>query len=111
MPIRFRCAYCNQLMGISHRKAGTVVRCPKCAGEIIVPVPEGVAPAGDAAPQTAGDPVAMNELTFEPGPNEPAPTTAAAAIAATSASSADFPSLSTAVSTPRRTGLHISLGM
>src|SRR5580658_1299088 len=37
MPIRFRCAYCNQLMGISTRKAGTVVKCPKCAGEIIVP--------------------------------------------------------------------------
>jgi len=40
MPIRFRCAYCNQLMGIARRKAGTVVRCPKCAGEIIVPTPE-----------------------------------------------------------------------
>ena len=37
MPIRFRCAYCSQLMAISRRKAGTVVRCPKCAGEIIVP--------------------------------------------------------------------------
>jgi hypothetical protein len=37
MPIRFRCAYCNQLMGIARRKSGTVVRCPKCAGEVIVP--------------------------------------------------------------------------
>lgn len=45
MPIRFRCAYCNQLMGIARRKAGTVVKCPKCAGEIIVPTPE----SGDAA--------------------------------------------------------------
>jgi phage FluMu protein Com len=40
MPIRFRCAYCNQLMGIARRKAGTVVRCPKCAGQLVVPVPE-----------------------------------------------------------------------
>ncbi len=39
MPIRFRCAYCNQLMGISRRKAGTVIRCPKCAGQVIVPHP------------------------------------------------------------------------
>jgi hypothetical protein len=39
MPIRFRCAYCNQLMAIAHRKAGSVVRCPKCAGELIVPTP------------------------------------------------------------------------
>lgn len=40
MPIRFRCAYCNQLMGIATRKAGSVIRCPKCAGEIIVPTPD-----------------------------------------------------------------------
>ena len=33
MPIRFRCAYCNQLMGIAHRKAGSVVRCPTCGGQ------------------------------------------------------------------------------
>src|SRR5262249_55853942 len=37
MPIRFRCAYCNQLLGISRRKAGTVVRCPTCAGQVVVP--------------------------------------------------------------------------
>jgi hypothetical protein len=39
MPIRFRCAYCNQLMGIARRKAGTVVRCPTCAGQVVVPSP------------------------------------------------------------------------
>ena len=44
MPIRFRCAYCEQLMGIARRKAGTVVRCPKCAGEIIVPMPDAGSP-------------------------------------------------------------------
>lgn len=44
MPIRFRCAYCNQLMAISRRKAGNVVSCPKCAGDIIVPSPDGTAP-------------------------------------------------------------------
>ncbi len=41
MPIRFRCAYCNQLMGIARRKAGTVVSCPKCNGQVVVPTPEG----------------------------------------------------------------------
>jgi phage FluMu protein Com len=40
MPIRFRCAYCNQLLGISRRKSGTVVRCPTCAGQVVVPNPE-----------------------------------------------------------------------
>lgn len=37
MPIRFRCAYCNQLLGISRRKAGTVIRCPTCTGQVVVP--------------------------------------------------------------------------
>src|SRR3984893_2440696 len=37
MPIRFRCAYCNQLLGIARRKVGTVVRCPTCAGQVVVP--------------------------------------------------------------------------
>jgi hypothetical protein len=37
MPIRFRCAYCNQLLGIARRKSGTVVNCPKCAGQVVVP--------------------------------------------------------------------------
>ena len=46
MPIRFRCAYCNQLMGISRRKAGTVVRCPTCAGQVVVPDPDAVEATG-----------------------------------------------------------------
>lgn len=52
MPIRFRCAYCNQLLGIARRKAGTVIRCPKCQGNVIVPAPEpeeGSLPPGESA--------------------------------------------------------------
>ncbi len=41
MPVRFRCAYCSQLLGIARRKAGTVVRCPTCAGQVVVPNSEG----------------------------------------------------------------------
>ncbi|GIW82524.1 MAG: hypothetical protein KatS3mg105_4331 [Gemmatales bacterium] len=44
MPIRFRCAYCNQLMGIARRKAGTVVRCPNCSGQVVVPTLDQVEP-------------------------------------------------------------------
>jgi DNA-directed RNA polymerase subunit RPC12/RpoP len=58
MPIRFRCAYCNQLMGISRRKAGTVVRCPSCSGQVVVPNPAAEptekpqeAPSPKASPQ------------------------------------------------------------
>ncbi|MCS6977087.1 MAG: hypothetical protein NZM31_08795 [Gemmatales bacterium] len=40
MPIQFRCAYCNQLLGIARRKAGTAVNCPTCGKQIVVPTPE-----------------------------------------------------------------------
>ncbi len=56
MPIRFRCAYCNQLLGIARRKAGTVVRCPTCAGQVVVP-------AADAAPED--DKPHANQPLFE----------------------------------------------
>jgi DNA-directed RNA polymerase subunit RPC12/RpoP len=48
MPIRFRCVYCKQLMGISRRKAGTVVRCPKCTRQVMVPMADD-APSTEAA--------------------------------------------------------------
>ena len=37
MPIRFRCTNCDQFMGIARRKAGSLVRCPACRREIVVP--------------------------------------------------------------------------
>lgn len=49
MPIRFRCAYCNQLLGISRRKAGQVVRCPTCAGQVVVPQAEDGPPEPEQA--------------------------------------------------------------
>lgn len=66
MPVRFRCVYCDQLLGIARRKAGTVVKCPNCAGQLIVPAPEGdddpsdpdspTAAADDAPPKKAPPP-------------------------------------------------------
>jgi hypothetical protein len=50
MPIRFRCGNCNQLMGISRRKSGSLVRCPACAAQVLVPHLEEV--AEDDAPVT-----------------------------------------------------------
>jgi hypothetical protein len=48
MPVRFRCAYCNQLLGIARRKAGSIVRCPTCSGQVVVPTVESV-PAHQSA--------------------------------------------------------------
>ncbi len=64
MPIRFRCAYCNQLMGIARRKAGNVVRCPTCAGQVIVPTPGAAEP--EPPPPPAPQPVKGPSL-FEQG--------------------------------------------
>jgi hypothetical protein len=38
MAIRFRCTSCSQLMGIAERKAGTMVACPKCQAQVVVPM-------------------------------------------------------------------------
>jgi hypothetical protein len=60
MPIRFRCVYCNQLLGISRRKAGTIVRCTSCEGQLIVPEPS------DAPTEGGSD-----EPSVEPPADEP----------------------------------------
>jgi hypothetical protein len=58
MPIRFRCAYCNQLMGIAKRKAGQVVTCPKCGGQVVVPTPD---PSQEEEEPKPGSPGAVFE--------------------------------------------------
>ena len=45
MPIKFRCHYCRQFLGISQTKAGAVVDCPTCGRSVRVPELDGrVAP-------------------------------------------------------------------
>jgi hypothetical protein len=68
MPIRFRCAYCNQLMGIARRKAGTVVRCPSCSGQVVVPNPTADVtekPHEGASPRPAGAPELFERSNFD----------------------------------------------
>lgn len=59
MPIRFRCRFCNQLMGISRRKAGMTVQCPTCHAQVVVPQDD---PENKAEPPPA-----------QPIPDAPAP--------------------------------------
>lgn len=51
MPIRFRCKYCNQLLGIARRKGGMGVQCPTCHGKLTVPQKDEPEPNGGPAPQ------------------------------------------------------------
>ena len=62
MPIRFRCAYCNQLMGISRKKAGSVVSCPTCSGKVVVPAAE---PTPENPPAKAPEPSAFERQDFD----------------------------------------------
>ena len=39
MPIRFYCPFCDQLLGIASRKAGSPIVCPRCKGQVGVPAP------------------------------------------------------------------------
>jgi hypothetical protein len=60
MPnIVFRCAYCNQLMKIGSRKTGSVVTCPKCANQIVVPTPEEGARRNDGSAPSGGGGVGL----------------------------------------------------
>jgi hypothetical protein len=70
MPIRFRCVYCNQLLGISRRKAGTVVRCTSCQGQLIVPDPSDPATeaAGPNEAAPSAEPSARTEAPARPDP-------------------------------------------
>jgi hypothetical protein len=54
-------------MGIARRKAGTVVRCPRCAGQVIVPDP------GPEVTDAAADAPPPPEGSNGPGPEPPRP--------------------------------------
>jgi len=38
--LKFRCYRCNQLLGATPNKAGSIVTCPKCSAELLIPIPE-----------------------------------------------------------------------
>lgn len=100
MPIRFRCAYCSQLMAIGRRKAGMVVRCPKCAGEIIVPPPEEMQESSEAGTGFDAEnfDVQLESMTL-PTPNE------------SPQAVAEAPPPAPTPAPPRRLGVFVPIGM
>ncbi len=50
MPIRFYCPFCDQLLGVSSRKVGAVVECPRCHGKVGVPRQDAPAPPVPSPP-------------------------------------------------------------
>lgn len=105
-------------MGIARRKAGTVVRCPKCAGEIIVPVPDGPPGPEDAADQAAGgNPFDVEKLDLGVEPangsaNATAPTPREPQPAPTESTPAPAPAAAPPPPlAPQRLGVFVPLGM
>ncbi len=35
--LKIRCYQCNQLLAVAPNKAGTVVACPKCKADLLIP--------------------------------------------------------------------------
>jgi hypothetical protein len=98
--LKFRCYRCNQLLGATPNKAGSVVTCPKCSAELLIPVPE--LPAEEGAEVQAPEP--------SPAPS-PAPAQAqarvrpeprAAAAQALAAAASERSATATAVKPPLR---------
>lgn len=52
---KFRCSQCAKLLGISRRKVGKAVHCPRCQAELIVPSPDDQAQLDDPNPGDEGD--------------------------------------------------------
>jgi hypothetical protein len=52
--LKFRCYRCNQLLAVAPSKAGTVVSCPKCQADLLIPGGENRAKAEVEAPAMAG---------------------------------------------------------
>jgi hypothetical protein len=62
MAIKFRCPHCQQLLGISTTKAGTIVDCPACGRSVNVPAEGNPAKRSKAKPPSSKDPGLLNAL-------------------------------------------------
>ncbi len=62
MAIKFRCPHCEQLLGISTTKAGTIVDCPACGRSVNVPTEGGVAKRTEPKQQSNKDAELLNAL-------------------------------------------------
>lgn len=62
MAIKFRCLHCQQLLGISTTKAGTIVDCPACGRSVNVPTEGGVAKRTELKQPSSKDSGLLNAL-------------------------------------------------
>jgi hypothetical protein len=99
MPIHFRCAFCNQLLGIARRKSGSVINCPTCGGPLVVPrMPDGEEKSATGKPPANR---LLEECDFDVilKPPEPAQAVSASVLGTTPGSAVPQPA-----SSPHKSG-------
>lgn len=83
MPIQFRCQYCQQLLGISRSRAGSMVDCPACGRSLRVPAENGTPAKATSQRKAQADTRLLNalaelsglgELNTSPEPTPPSTT-------------------------------------
>lgn len=83
MPIQFRCQYCQQLLGISRSRAGSMVDCPACGRSLRVPAEDGTPAKATSSRKAQADTRLLNalaelsglsELNTNPEPTPPSTT-------------------------------------
>jgi biopolymer transport protein ExbD/phage FluMu protein Com len=67
MPILFRCPTCNQKLSITRKRAGTMITCPKCKEQALVPTLEEVEASGRKASEREPEPDVAGEELFSDG--------------------------------------------
>jgi hypothetical protein len=63
--LKFRCYQCNQLLASAPGKAGSIVSCPRCKADLVVPGPESSAP-GDSESSSVGRASGRSASTISP---------------------------------------------
>jgi hypothetical protein len=63
--LKFRCYQCNQLLASAPGKAGSIVSCPRCKADLVVPAPDSPAP-GDPQSSSVGKASAASTSTLSP---------------------------------------------
>ena len=70
MPVQFHCRFCNQLLSVGGRKAGTRVPCPVCGGvQTLLHLPPGVVDDSDDPVSAVEDEAPELDLPLEEAPS------------------------------------------
>jgi hypothetical protein len=64
--LKFRCYQCNQLLASAPGKAGSVVSCPRCKADLVVPAPDSPAPADPKSSSSVGKASGASTSTLSP---------------------------------------------